>query len=182
MKVNNIAYIKRFEDSLKEYNEDNKTNYTFEDIQNLFTFNKSIKILNDDEIDRKCMCKHNIRILCEIENPETGDIMILGKDCIQTYMIKTFTKCKECKTKYKFNGKDRCKECRRKITIKCNKCNEKIKMRRYKTNNFINCDKCIEDIKNKCIKCNKKIDGTKYKYCYKCKIDNQKQIFKKRFI
>jgi hypothetical protein len=170
-------YIKRWEENLKIYNKEHNTNYTFKDIQQKF-----IDAGEVDHIEDKCMCGQSIIKNFIIENSETNDSMIVGSVCIKKYIPNAQTKCKGCKIKFKFDGNNRCKKCRRKISVKCNECNEIFKIRRYKTKKFIKCKKCIEEEKNKCKKCNKKIDGDKYKYCYICNMDIKKQKLKKRII
>jgi hypothetical protein len=178
--INNLSYIKRFEDNLKDYNEDNKTNYTFEDVQNKFIDIRELEKKIDDEkfIPSNCMCGHKIYKEYQIINPENGDTMILGSDCILTYMIKTMQICSKCESRYKFkpNSKNRCKKCQ-KVKVKCKRCCKIKKVRRSKKKEFINCKKCkkeLEEEKNKCKKCNKKINGDKYTYCYNCNIEKKK--------
>jgi hypothetical protein len=196
MTINNINYINRFEANLKIYNETNDTNYTFEDVQNLF--------LESRELDcniKHCMCGHKINKKFEIINPDTNDSMILGSNCIETYMIKTMQICKKCDVRYKFNAKsnNRCHNCE-KIKIKCKKCNEIKKIKRSKKKDFTYCKKCIkkeaeekkakeeekkakeEEEKRKeynkyCIDCGK--FSSKYIRCYKCNLNKNNTIWNK---
>jgi hypothetical protein len=173
----NKSYLKRFEENLKIYNEEHKTNYTFEDVQE--------KFIDAGEVNKnkiKCMCDHDIKKNFEIKNEETGHTMIVGSICIKKYIPKAMSKCKECKLKFKFNGKKYCRICRRKISIKCNKCYKIYKIRRYKTKKNIKCKDCVEDEKNRCKRCNRMIDGNKYEYCYNCNITIKREKLKRRII
>ena len=114
MTINNINYIKRFEKNLQIYNEENGTNYTFEDIQDKFIeVREIITDANDDNM--KCMCDHPIHRLYEILNPDNGDTLILGSDCIKTYMIKSLSICNKCDKRFKFkpNCKNICNDCKK---------------------------------------------------------------------
>jgi hypothetical protein len=184
MIVNNASYIKRFEANLEIYNLNNGSNYTFEDVQNKFIDIRELKkrIDNDNNfIPSECMCDHKIYKEYEIINPDNGDTLILGSSCIETYMIKSLSKCKKCNKRFKFkpNSKNRCNDCK-KVKAKCKRCNKIKKVRKIKKKDFLNCKKCIKDLeelklielenKNKCKNCNKKINGEKYKRCYDCNL------------
>lgn len=184
--INDKSYIKRFTSNLKIYNETNNTNYTFEDVQDLFIESRQL----DCNI-KHCMCGHKINKKFEIINPDTNDTMILGSNCIETYMIKTMQICEKCDVRYKFNAKsnNRCNNCE-KIKIKCKKCNEMKKIKRSKKKDFIYCKKCVkkeeeekkakeEEEKRKqnnkyCINCGK--FSSKYIRCYKCNLNKPQTI------
>lgn len=187
MIINNKNYIKRFEANLKIYNEENGTNYTFEDVQDKFIdvreLTKKTTIEDENYTPMKCMCDHKIYKLFEIINPDNGDTMILGSDCIETYMIKSLSKCKICNKRFKFNPncKNRCNDCK-KIKIKCKRCNKIKKVRKYKKKIFINCKNCKKELEEEkareeekkkynkyCIDCGK--FSSKYIRCYKCNLN-----------
>ena len=173
--INNKNYIKRFEANLKEWNEENDRDYTFEDVQDKFTH---ISIA-DDEGEETCMCGHPIYNIYYIENPENGDRMILGSDCIQTYMIKSLLVCIKCKEYYKFKPNSNvCKNCT-KVKVKCKKCLRIRYVRRSKKKTYDKCKKCKqEETKKECRICDK-IIKPEYTYCYSCYKDKGKS-FKKR--
>lgn len=205
--INNKKYIERFEENLKEWNRDNDRNYTFEDVQDKFI---DVREIGNQKKSRcknsHCMCGHSIINEYEIVNPENDDTMILGSDCIETYMIKSMSVCRVCDERFKFkpNCNNKCDGCK-KIKIKCKKCGEIKNVRKSKKKLFVNCRKCINGeildkqrcpvckIKNKngvlcklCYedKCKCKICGymkkdTKYDQCYRCYNDNKLKHIKK---
>jgi len=152
MEVNNIKYIKRFEENLEIWNEENDKNYTFEDVQDKFI---DIRLLGEknkeNKKESKCMCGHKILYEYEITNPDNDDKMILGSDCIETYMFKSMSKCEKCEKRFKFNpnnDSNRCKDCI-KVKVKCKRCNEIRKIPKYKKKSYKLCKKCIEEKEEK---------------------------------
>lgn len=199
--VNNQAYIKRFESYLEEWNEENNRDYTFEDVQDKFIdIRELIKSSKEQKlVNGRCMCGHKISREYEIINPENGDTLILGCDCIETYMIKSMSKCEKCDKRFKFKPDcgNRCKDCK-KIEIDCNRCNKTFIIPKYRKKDFKYCKKCIkekeeeqkelerklEENKCKCSMCGYMKKDSKYKYCYKCFIivkDNKDEKYRRRF-
>jgi hypothetical protein len=183
--INSLSYIKRFESNLKEWNEENDREYTFEDVQDKFIDVRELKKLPEDNklINGKCMCGHKISKEYEIINPENGDTLILGCDCIETYMIKSMSICEKCDKRFKFkpNCENRCNDCK-KIEIDCDRCEKTFIIPKYRKKTFKNCKKCIEEIEEenkiiqknfyiescKCLGCGYIKKDNKYKYCYQC--------------
>jgi len=111
--INNKAYIVRFECNLSRYNIIHNTAYTFIDVQNKFIDIRMIctKYTNN-RMTTTCMCGHSIKNIYEIINPATNDIMIVGSDCIKTYMINASLICIDCNNKFKFSVYNTtCKKC-----------------------------------------------------------------------
>lgn len=177
--INNKKYIERFEKNLREWNEENDRDYTFEDVQDKFIHISMYDEENTEE--SQCMCGHIIHNLYYIENPENEDRMILGSDCIQTYMIKSLSICTKCKCQYKFNPNSNvCKDCT-KVKVKCKKCQRIRYVRRSKKKLYDKCKKCKEEeTKKQCKLCDKVIKP-EYTYCYSCyKYKCKIETFKKR--
>ena len=146
--INNTQYIKRFEKNLEEYNTKNGTTYTFKDVQDKFIVVSEVKKENNDDDNKKkkvskCMCGHVIHNEYEIINPETGDIMILGSDCITTYMISSYCICVDCGEDFKIynNCNNLCKNCKI-ITKKCNKCKIAMQIKNKDKKDFKTCNTC----------------------------------------
>jgi len=145
--INNAQYIKRFEKNLNEYNNKNGTSYTFKDVQDKFISVNEVKKEKDDDNNKKkvthCMCGHAINNEYEIINPETGDMMILGSDCITTYMLSSYCNCQDCGENFKIynNCQNLCKNC--KITTKkCKNCKKSIQIKNKDKKNFKLCNNC----------------------------------------
>jgi hypothetical protein len=146
--INNQRYINRFNQNLKDYNNIHKTSYTFEDVQDKFIDCRQAYESKDEKKDRiqsQCMCGHPIQNEFEIINPETGDKMVLGSDCINTYMIKTQCICSDCKKRFAiFNDCDNlCKNCQI-TTKKCQECKEYCYIKKSEKATFKKCDSCIK--------------------------------------
>jgi hypothetical protein len=139
MNINSDKYIKRFNENLTIYNNTNNTNYTFEDVQNLFIDCNQLPEIGNDY----CMCGHIIKESYEIVNPETNHKMILGSSCINTYMINTTIKCIECNKKFKMINKSKyCNDCKP-INKKCGECKQSMQVKKSQKEYIDNCYNCI---------------------------------------
>jgi len=139
MNINSDKYIKRFNENLAIYNNTNNTNYTFEDIQNLFVDCKQLPEFGNDY----CMCGHIIKECYEIVNPNTNHKMILGSSCINTYMINTTIKCIECNKKFKMINKTKyCNDCKP-VKKTCKKCKQIMTIKKSQRNDINTCYNCI---------------------------------------
>ena len=139
MNINSDKYIKRFNENLTIYNNTNNTNYTFEDVQNLFVDCKQSGEIGNNY----CMCGHIIKESYEIVNPETNHKMILGSSCINTYMINTTIKCIECNKKFKIINKSKyCNDCKL-VKKTCRECKQSMQVKKSQRNNIDTCITCI---------------------------------------
>jgi len=139
MNINSDKYIKRFNENLAIYNNTNNTNYTFEDVQNLFVDCKQLPEFGNDY----CMCGHIIKECYEIVNPNTNHKMILGSSCINTYMINTTIKCIECNKKFKMINKTKyCNDCKP-VKKTCKECKQIMTIKKSQKEYIDNCYNCI---------------------------------------
>ena len=144
MNINSDKYIKRFNENLQIYNNTNNTNYTFEDVQNLFVDCKQLPEIGNDY----CMCGHVIKECYEIVNPNTNHKMILGSSCINTYLINTFISCCDCGKKFKMINKSRyCNDCKP-IKKNCKECKQIMTIKKSQRNNIDTCYNCILEYQN----------------------------------
>jgi len=144
MNINSDKYIKRFNENLAIYNNTNNTNYTFEDIQNLFVDCKQLPEFGNDY----CMCGHIIKECYEIVNPNTNHKMILGSSCINTYMINTTIKCIECNKKFKMINKTKyCNDCKP-VKKCCVNCKQIMTIKKSQRNDINTCYNCILQYQN----------------------------------
>ena len=139
MNINSDKYIKRFTENLAIYNNTNNTNYTFEDVQNLFVDCKQSGEIGNNY----CMCVHVINESYEIDNPNTNHKMILGSSCINTYLINTTIKCIECNKKFKMisNKSKYCNDCKP-VNKKCKECNQSMQIKKSQRD-IDTCYNCI---------------------------------------
>ena len=139
MNINSDKYIKRFNENLAIYNNTNNTNYTFEDVQNLFVDCKQLPEIGNDY----CMCGHIIKECYEIVNPNTNHKMILGSSCINTYMINSSMKCIECNKKFKMINKSKyCNDCKL-VKKTCRECKQIMTIKKSQRNDINTCYNCI---------------------------------------
>jgi len=145
--TNNEAYIRRFTENLDVWNAEHGRAYKFEDIQNKFLDIRMVAkaLENTGEYATKCMCGHHIKNNYEIINPENSDIIILGSDCIDTYMIKSLLICNSCDERFKFKASANgiCPKCKL-VSRKCVKCGQREMVK--KSANFVHCNACIRNI------------------------------------
>jgi hypothetical protein len=144
MNINSDKYIKRFNENLAIYNNTNNTNYTFEDVQNLFVDCKQLPEIGNDY----CMCGHIIKECYEIVNPNTNHKMILGSSCINTYMINSSMKCIDCNKRFKMITKSKyCNDCKP-IKKSCRDCKQIMTIKKSQKEYINTCYNCIMQYQN----------------------------------